>query len=438
MKCPYCNGKINDSSLFCPTCGKEVIRNKKCPKCGHLNSLNSSFCEKCGTQLPALNLQQNNVVNKSKQTHPVKNGLNTNGLRVLSIIAMALMLSVLSLMALSVFFPYYSDSFYPVRDFTIIGRCIDSFSYMGDVSTNNKYVEIVCAFIALALLTATFIVLLILLIRVLVKMIKAINDRKFIDFSKSVVTSLVLYILLFIFTTKYVFQKEMGYDFSVNGWHIFLIVLTSIALVFNFVVSELNENEYVRVSTVILESVFRTFIFASILTIIFLLGSVTFDIKGSFSSTSFSFYLTANTNSLGTICYFEETSHYMIEETLPFLTRVYVNSTVSCILELLIIFFIILLVKDLFCKSIKDSINCIKGIVFSSIALFFEITVIILYTSINKNIEGCSVGSNKYNSILASSVNYGPVVTALVFTIVLLALSITLLVIRKSARRRGL
>lgn len=46
--CPFCHAKINENSIFCTSCGKQL---KKQCSCGQVNDLNSSFCSQCGKNL---------------------------------------------------------------------------------------------------------------------------------------------------------------------------------------------------------------------------------------------------------------------------------------------------------------------------------------------------------------------------------------------------
>ena len=50
MKCKYCNSVIEKDDLFCPNCGKKVIRGRQCIKCGEELEEGSDFCPYCGTQ----------------------------------------------------------------------------------------------------------------------------------------------------------------------------------------------------------------------------------------------------------------------------------------------------------------------------------------------------------------------------------------------------
>ena len=137
----------------------------------------------------------------------------------------------------------------------------------------------------------------------------------------------------------------MGYDFAINGWQIFVLVLVPIVLVFNYVISELNECGDYKLSKIIIEVVFRAVILASILTIVFLTGSQTFTIKGVYSS---SLYVKTKTNSIGVIGYFENTSVYLLDTILPFLIKVYGFSVATTALELLNLLLVLLLLRGIF------------------------------------------------------------------------------------------
>lgn len=48
MKCKYCNADIEQDSLFCSNCGKDLSKLKKCVKCGTLLDDDELFCHECG------------------------------------------------------------------------------------------------------------------------------------------------------------------------------------------------------------------------------------------------------------------------------------------------------------------------------------------------------------------------------------------------------
>lgn len=47
--CPKCGARINDQTVYCPTCG--VLLKKECSNCKHINNPRATFCEKCGKKL---------------------------------------------------------------------------------------------------------------------------------------------------------------------------------------------------------------------------------------------------------------------------------------------------------------------------------------------------------------------------------------------------
>lgn len=62
MKCNNCNYELSDNALFCPSCGKEVIKatpeasapaRKPCPHCGTSVPITAKFCKACGKSIDA-------------------------------------------------------------------------------------------------------------------------------------------------------------------------------------------------------------------------------------------------------------------------------------------------------------------------------------------------------------------------------------------------
>ena len=46
--CPYCGAVLNDDSLFCTKCGKELPKRIACPHCGASMNEGDAFCPNCG------------------------------------------------------------------------------------------------------------------------------------------------------------------------------------------------------------------------------------------------------------------------------------------------------------------------------------------------------------------------------------------------------
>ena len=47
-KCPFCGAQIDDNSLFCTECGKQIPQGNVCPHCGASVSDGDAFCQSCG------------------------------------------------------------------------------------------------------------------------------------------------------------------------------------------------------------------------------------------------------------------------------------------------------------------------------------------------------------------------------------------------------
>jgi DNA-directed RNA polymerase subunit RPC12/RpoP len=50
MKCKHCNSEIESDALFCPNCGKKVIKGRQCIRCGEELEDESDFCPHCGAK----------------------------------------------------------------------------------------------------------------------------------------------------------------------------------------------------------------------------------------------------------------------------------------------------------------------------------------------------------------------------------------------------
>lgn len=50
-KCPFCGAELNDDSLFCTECGKELPKGIVCPHCGASVNEGDVFCTECGKRV---------------------------------------------------------------------------------------------------------------------------------------------------------------------------------------------------------------------------------------------------------------------------------------------------------------------------------------------------------------------------------------------------
>ncbi len=49
VRCPICNGMIDENQKYCNLCGAKII--KKCVNCNTINDYKSKFCKNCGQEL---------------------------------------------------------------------------------------------------------------------------------------------------------------------------------------------------------------------------------------------------------------------------------------------------------------------------------------------------------------------------------------------------
>ena len=57
-KCPNCGAQIDDNSLFCTECGKQIPQGNVCPHCGASVSDGDAFCQSCGNKVDGVEEQQ--------------------------------------------------------------------------------------------------------------------------------------------------------------------------------------------------------------------------------------------------------------------------------------------------------------------------------------------------------------------------------------------
>ena len=53
MKCTFCEAENAEGAVFCSSCGKRIDGKKNCPACGALNPEAASFCSSCGASMKA-------------------------------------------------------------------------------------------------------------------------------------------------------------------------------------------------------------------------------------------------------------------------------------------------------------------------------------------------------------------------------------------------
>ena len=68
-KCPFCGAQMNDDSLFCTECGKQIPQGNACSHCGAAVNNDDTFCQNCGNKVDGGNGQQVPPVTIPEQKH---------------------------------------------------------------------------------------------------------------------------------------------------------------------------------------------------------------------------------------------------------------------------------------------------------------------------------------------------------------------------------
>ena len=59
VSCPNCKSQdLQVDFVYCPYCGKQLVKPGKCSTCGHQNAVNAKFCQECGTALQSSRSEQ--------------------------------------------------------------------------------------------------------------------------------------------------------------------------------------------------------------------------------------------------------------------------------------------------------------------------------------------------------------------------------------------
>lgn len=68
-KCPFCGAELNDESLYCTECGKELPKGIECPHCGASVNEGDVFCTECGKRIDEVPQATSSEPQKPKCPH---------------------------------------------------------------------------------------------------------------------------------------------------------------------------------------------------------------------------------------------------------------------------------------------------------------------------------------------------------------------------------
>ena len=229
MRCLKCGRKIKDDCLFCPYCGSKVIKEIFCPKCGEKNDLDASFCKKCGTPLTELVQQEEPKKTEIPVESKPRPKCTTSTLNPFSIICMSFSLLSIVLLFSFLFVPFLNDKFLPNNSFTIIHYITNALN-----STDGaRPLLIANTVILVSIFSFTALFGLSLIAIVASKFVKAIKERKFVDFSKLVTYLFVMFLTVFVLFVNFIISSDAYNADSVNGLIILVIAITVVSLLLN-------------------------------------------------------------------------------------------------------------------------------------------------------------------------------------------------------------
>ena len=443
MKCLNCGKQIDDDSKFCPFCGKSIIKELICPNCGLSNSVSARFCKECGTALTKKEELKENSNQDQKAAPKAKNKdpKRTKEIvkNICSITAMVLMfVSMLMIIGLS-FAPLLEDNFFPNSTFTIINYLTNAFdSELKDLSTSYSYVLLAGSIMLIALLSAVVVVGVILIALNATKLVKAIKEKEYFDFSKIVIIHYVLFLGLFFYFTNMCVRTDYYMTCTYNGLIIFEIIIIPVFLIFNLFVKEsLKEDR--NIPSMIKIMVIRLVILVFILIAAFNLSGIKFNIVAQITNDKVSPSSTINDNitigNLNTLNYFIEMTYYLYTKTMPLIIPIFILAGVSLLLEIVSLLFLLqLLVSPLTYEADKKE-NYMKKIILSGVIIVSTIAVMILGAITNAAMQKID-STNLYDATIHSTVNYTKPIVALVFSTLLLGTYIGLIAYEKSVAKK--
>lgn len=416
MKCPHCHATIDDDSVFCPSCGKVV--EVKCPKCGKTNVATAKFCKYCGEQLA----KQEEVKKEEKP----KKDRKASASRVLSIVAMSVMVFAMVLLFGVSFAPLLNDSFFPATSFTVIGYVVDAVIRPGFDTLNDAhdYLPLINSAVLLGLLTAIMVLSIIGLAKGIPALVKSIKEKKYTDLSKYVITTYVLFVILFVYFRGFAFSENLIVT-TVNDDVMAVIIVVLLLLAFNFFTKEFN-NEKHDLGTAIFRAASRVVMFIFLLVILMSVGGQRYTVQVSAlkdnlygMQTEQQLFL-ADAGSLGVISILIKSMQECVYNAVGILVAPYVFLGIQVVLEFVILAFAGCMFKSVFSQDLSKPAKNKKLIAFAIVVLALSITNLVMQhvanAALNKidSLEayGIRVYSTMFKSLPITMVVFGTLLLA--------------------------
>lgn len=435
MKCPSCHKEISEDCEFCPFCGKKIVKELICPKCHTSNDISFLYCKKCGASLKETTEAK---PNQNGETNKPKKGLSKSFNNVLEIVAMGLTFLAFGFLLGFVFCPFLFDAFFPSDDTTIISWISDVFKNFNTLIEDQQYIKIVNVFIVLVLFVS-FSILAVLFIAINIpKLIKAIKEKTFYDFSRFLIILYLIFIALFVYFAKYVLNTDRAVLEAFGGAPIFVLVFTPIVLAFNFLVKTLAiEKKDVR--SIIFDSILIVVAFVFLTITIFNLGDGFFSITGIYRvigtvDTTASFR--AQVVNMDVYSTFMAVANNYYSNAYDIVASFTVCSLIAFALEIILLASCLMLLNHLFRNYPTKRINLSYGIVLSTISLALAIAALVLNQKTNDSINQIN-DMNLYNGKLISSFDNSHNVAVIVMLSLVLVLFVTALVLDSRKNKKA-
>ncbi len=437
MKCPNCHTEIDDDSIFCPHCGKVI--EIPCPKCGKKNASNSKFCKFCGELLekkePENEKQEKAPVDKTKRKEKVS--------RILSIIAMSGMIfSMVLLFGLS-FGPFMEDDFYSASMFTVIGYTINAVKPgIKEMVDARDILPLINSILMLAWLLLITIFSIIFIAKGVPKLVNAIKEKKYFDFSKNVVVLYVLFITLFVYFKGFAYSEDSFCE-KCSGCAMFAVIFVFLLLAFNLFVKEFNEQRH-DYGRIIFRASSRILAFIFILVILFSIGGTRYSLQIYYMpDNSNPLYplneqLLSSTNSgeLGAITLLIKGSKYVYTTYSDQFVPLFIVVAIPLVLECVIFVFGNLSLKNLFAQDVNKPAKGIANVISCAVMFVLSIGNIIALV-LSKEIINSFAPAKVYGLSTICDPKISLPITILVFSVLLLANSIVILVLENKNKEQN-